>query len=112
MRLQGQQPYSKAVDTAPFATETKDGSVGAVAQGSEEEGQLRMQSRLTVQRYRSRLEEKRKQAGIITQPSSQLQEAEKALAEVRYNNSSHCYSETVCNYTGISHAGGIRAEKS
>lgn len=78
VRNHGQQPYPKAIDTAPFATETKEKSVAA----GDSTGDGRAEGQLRVQRYRSQLEEKRKQAGIITKPSSQLQEAEKALAEV------------------------------
>ena len=39
---------------------------------------------LRVKKYKTRLEEKRKQVGLITQPSSELQQAEKCLAEVSH----------------------------
>ena len=39
-----------------------------------------------VQKYMSKLEENRKQAGIISAPSSQLKEAERRLAEVSISN--------------------------
>lgn len=83
----GQQHYHKAVDTAPFATDTKEKSVSLAGTGTDDGDSRGAQkggdNRWRVHRYRVHLEEKRKQAGIISNPSVQLQEAEKALAEVR-----------------------------
>lgn len=78
---QGQQSYPKAVDTAPFAT----GSTGSLPRGlptditSKEVADTNFQR---VHQYRARLEENRRQIGIISKPSAQLEEAERALAEV------------------------------
>lgn len=84
VREHGHQSYPKAIDTAPFATETKDKSSNAGADDDAGDTLVGGEgSKLRAQRYRVGLEEMRKQAGIISKPSSQLQEAERALAEVR-----------------------------
>ena len=84
MREHGPPVYPKAVDTAPFATETSTGSSlaadGDIGDVTSEEGR----KELIASRYRTSLEGMRKQAGIIAKPSSQLQGAEKALAQVKW----------------------------
>ncbi len=73
---EGKVSFSQAVDTAPFATGESVSAVVHVQDTTSVGNEQR------VLRYRTDLEEKRKQAGIISNPSSQLREAEKALAEV------------------------------
>ena len=77
---QDQQSYPKAVDTAPFATEPTQHPPSVPTHVTPKEvADMNFQR---VNRYRTRLEENRRQIGIISKPSTQLEEAEKALAEV------------------------------
>lgn len=89
--LQGEEQYSyvKAVEMAPFATENiekQEVSPPPVRPLHDDtpdllHSEMRVNQQL-VQKYRIKLEEKRKQVGIITNPSSDLQAAENTLAEV------------------------------
>lgn len=58
-----------------------------------------------VEKYKTRLEEKRKQVGLITQPSSELQQAEKCLAEVRHGCLVWYVMLELCYGAGHGHAG-------
>jgi hypothetical protein len=78
----GPHSYPKAADTAPFATQIED-SADHVDGDTVPDSEKRA---LREHRYRTNLEEIRKQAGIISEPSSQLQAAEKALAEVSHGS--------------------------
>lgn len=87
---QEQHSYVKAVEIAPFATETmktpaESSQPSRTLQDDHLEGKVRWKVEVDqemVEKYRTKLEEKRKQVGIITTPSSELKEAEKTLAEV------------------------------
>lgn len=85
MENEGQDMYLKAVDTAPFATQSteKPESPEPVHQDVSTDVEKAVFMEQLVHKHVARLEDKRKQAGIILNPSSQLQEAEKSLAEVQ-----------------------------
>ena len=90
----GELSYVRAMDMAPFATETMKTEEessrpqpSTIMQDADLLGSklsLRLDQEL-VDKYRTKLKEKRQQVGIITVPSSELQEAEKNLAEVSLN---------------------------
>lgn len=89
-RVHQDADYLGAAQTAPFATETNEKPEMVPPQatssnllGSKVKVEIDYQ---TVQKYKTKLEEKRKQIGIISNPSSELRKAEKSLAEVRLVN--------------------------
>ena len=87
----GENSYVKAVEVAPFATDSVEGSAVSLRPDRTVQeavpGNRTLKLKLDidkqiVHKYRTKLEEKRQQVGIITKPSSELQEAEQSLAEV------------------------------
>lgn len=78
-----EEVYQRAVDTAPFATQSteKPESPEPVHQDVSTDVEKAVFMEQLVHKHMTKLEDKRKQAGIILNPSSQLQEAEKSLAE-------------------------------
>ena len=82
-----QEPLPGITESAPYATRIP--AKPDVPPMEEEEDAVALHYKLgagldhhKVQKYKTRLEEKRKQVGIIQHPSSELQQAEKCLAEV------------------------------
>lgn len=83
---QNHKAHSRAAETAPYATHlpTEPETLQTV---EEDVPSLRYKLGAgldphKVDKYKSRLEEKRKQVGLINNPTTELQEAEKCLAEV------------------------------
>lgn len=115
---QNHKSHSKPADTAPYATQlpTKPEILETV---EEDVPSLRYKLGAgldphKVDKYKSRLEEKRKQVGLITDPTTELQQAEKCLAEVR--KTLHVVSQSislhVCTRTGHGHAGRAGSQES
>ena len=88
LQSQYQNAHPVVADTAPYATQITT-KLPEISQTFDDATSLQYKlgsglDHHKVEKYKSRLEEKRKQVGLITHPSSELQEAEKCLAEVRH----------------------------
>lgn len=116
LRDGAEHSYVKAIENAPFAIDIikipsqTDTLEEADPPGSNLEVGV---DREVVEKFRSRLEDKRRQVGIIINPSAELQEAEKNLAEVNACPSpvSLCSLRVTCLTPGHGYAGGVGEQK-